>query len=340
MSSAGLRVPRLQGEAARRALAARGWLDEQREIRREGDHLVLPLKAPATALTEWGELVEREFSPIPPPGPSDYRELLDVPTELRAKFPRSFDVIGDIVLVRLPAELEDRRFEAGEALLTFVPGARIVGIDRGVQGIERRRHVDRIAGKGDWRTRHRENGLTLDIDVERAYFSPRLAREHERVAAEVRAGDRVHDLCCGVGPFALTIARDGRAGRVTAVDANPAAITLLRSTLKRSSFRVAVEPVESRLEDYLPRAEPGERVIFNLPLEGIKYLPSVRKVVAPGGRLYYFEVFPRTALTEREAMILRALGSVGSWAIRDRRVVHPYSPASDLRAFVLERSGE
>ena len=340
MNSSGLRVPRHRGEEVRRSLVARGLLDDQREIRREGEYLVLPLKGSATALAEWGELVEREFSPASRPGPSDYRELLSVPAELRSKLPRSFDVIGDIVLVRLPDELEERRFEVGRALLSFVPGARIVGIDRGVQGPERRRRVDRIAGEGDWRTRHRENRLTLDIDVERAYFSPRLAREHDRVAAEVRAGDRVYDLCCGVGPFALSIARDGRARAVTAVDANPAAIELLRSTLHRSSFRVPVEPVEARLEEFLPRAEPRERVIFNLPLEGIKYLPSVRKVVAPGGRLYHYEVIPRTALTEGEAMIMRALGSDGSWQLRERRIVHPYSPASDLRAFVLERSGE
>ena len=340
MSLSGLRVPRRRGEEVRRALAARGLLDDRHEIQREGEYLVLPLTTSTTALAEWGELVEREFTALARAGPSDYRELLRLPPELRSEFPRSFDVIGDIVLVRLPPDLEEHRFEAGAALLAFVPGARIVGVDRGVHGPERRRSIDRIAGEGGWRTRHRENGLTLEVDVEQAYFSPRLAREHERVAAEVREGDRVYDLCCGVGPFALTIARDGRARAVTAVDANPAAIELVRATLRRSSFRVPVETVEGRLEEFLLRAEPRERVVFNLPLEGIKYLPSVRRVVAPGGRLYYYEVVPRTALTERQEVIMSALGSDGAWKVRATRLVHPYSPASDLRAFVLERSEE
>ena len=340
MSSPGLRVPRRRGEETRQLLLARGLLEEQHENRREGEYLVLPLTRPEPALGDWGELVERVFVPVSRRGPSDYRELVIVPDELRSMLPRSFDVIGDIVLVRLPDELEGQRFEIGRALLSFVPGARIVGVDRGVHGLERRRQVDRIAGEGGWRTRHRENGLTLEIDVEQAYFSPRLAREHERVAADIGRGDRVYDLCCGVGPFTLGIARDGRASAVTAVDANPAAIELLRSTLRRSSFPVPVEAVEGRLEEFLPRAEPRERVILNLPLEGIKYLPSVRNTVAPGGRLYYYEVIPRTALTEREKAIMRALGSEGSWQVRERRIVHPYSPASDLRAFVLERSAE
>lgn len=338
MTPSGLRVPRRRGEEVRRTLLARGLLDDQRQIQKEGEYLVLPLRSADAPAEEWGTLVEREFPPVRAHGPADYRELLDLPAGARAKLPRSFDVVGDIVLVRLPAALEEQRFEVGRALLSFVPGARLVGIDRGVRGTERRRSVERIAGVGGWSTRHRENGLTLELDVERAYFSPRLAREHARVAAEVRAGDRVYDLCCGVGPFALTIARDGRARSVTAIDANPAAIELLRATLRRSSFRVPVEPVEGRLEEFLPRAEPRERVILNLPLEGIKYLPSVRKIVAPGGRLYYYEVIPRTALTEREQAIMNALGSDGAWQIREHHVVHPYSPASDLVALSFERT--
>ena len=338
MSSTGVRVARRRGEEARQQLLARGLLDDRLPILREGEFLVLPVKQNDPVLSDWGELVERDFPPLRGPGPSGYRDLLRLPAELRSKLPRSFDVIGDIVLVRIPAALEGERFAIGEALLSFVPGARVVGADRGVRGDERLRDVERIAGSGSWQTRYRENGLSFDVDVERAYFSPRLSREHERVAAEVKDGDSVYDLCCGVGPFALLIARDGRARSVTAVDANPVAIELLRATLRRSSFRVPVEPLTRRLEEFLPSAEPRDHVILNLPLEGIKYLASVARVVAPGGRLYYYEVTPRTELIERQAAIMTALGAHGSWSLRGYPVVHPYSPNSDLVAFVLERA--
>ncbi len=309
-------------------------------ILREGEFLVLPLAAGATPPPAWGEIVQRDFPSFETSGSTDYRDMLRWTPEDRARLPRSFDVVGDIVLVRLPSELEDRREEVGEALLAFVPSARLVGLDRGVQGPERRRAVERIAGKGPWSTRHRENGLAFDVDVARAYFSPRLAREHERVAAQVTEGDRVYDLCCGVGPFAVTIARDRRAKVVTAVDANPAAIELLRGTLRRCSFRDRVEPVESRLEEFLPRAEPRERVVLNLPLEGIKYLPSVARAVSPLGCLYYYEVVGRADAETRTEAIVSALGGSAAWRVADRHVVHPYSPASDLVAFVLARSGD
>jgi tRNA (guanine37-N1)-methyltransferase len=321
----------------RRLLVVEGLLDPRREILKEEGFLVLPLAPGRIPPEGWGEVVDRDFAPAPRPGPADYRELLAWSPEDKAELPRSFDVVGDIVLVRVPKSLEARRKEIGAALLSFVPGARVVGADRGVHGPERRREVEAIAGHGPWRTRHRENGIDFEVDLERAYFSPRLAREHERVAEEVVRGDRVYDLCCGVGPFSVTIARDGRAREITAVDANPAAIEMLRATLQRHSFASKVEAVEGRLESFALRAEPRERVIFNLPHEGIKYLPLVARTVAPRGRLYYYEVASRDGLENRSEVVVGALGPQDPWNVVDRHVVHPYSPTSDLIAWVVER---
>jgi tRNA (guanine37-N1)-methyltransferase len=337
MKGPGIRVPRTRGEETRRNLAEKGWLRTDLEILKEEGFLVLPLAgAPDSSLP--GELVTREFASVRSSTPSDYRDLLAWAPDVRQQLPRSFDVVGDIVLVRLPEQFLERRYEIGEALLRFVPGTRIVGRDLGVHGPERLRTVERIAGAGDWRTRHRENGLEFDVDVERAYFSPRLAREHARVAAEVEPGERVYDLCCGVGPFAVTIARDGRASSVTAVDSNPGAVALLRKTLARYALESRVRAVESPLETFLPSAAPVERAVLNLPHEGIKYLSSVAPTIGPRGHLHYYEMTPRAEVEMRAERIVTLLGSE-AWTCVDQHVVHPYSPTSDVMAFVLERSG-
>jgi tRNA (guanine37-N1)-methyltransferase len=337
MKGRGLRVPRSRGEEVRRRLLDASKLRRDLKILREGEFLVLPLTGAAPPPDEWGEVVQREFPSVAPAAPSDYRVLLNGSPEWKAELPRSFDIVGDIVLVRLPEALESRKDEVGRALLSFVPAARIVGLDRGVHGPERRRRVERIAGTGGWCTRHRENGLELEVDVERAYFSPRLAREHARVAADVREGERVYDLCCGVGPFALLMARDGRASHITAVDSNPDAVSLLRATRARYPWGGRIEVVEAPIERFLARAGAVERVILNLPHEGIKYLPSVAPTIAPRGRLHYYEVTPRAEFERRAEAVVSALGP-GDWRLLDRHPVHPYSPASDLVAFVFERS--
>jgi tRNA (guanine37-N1)-methyltransferase len=339
MTVRGLKVSRVRGEEVRRDLLDSGFLRTDLEILREGDSLILPLsEGPESVPPSGGEVVEREFLSVPAKGPTRYRDLLDWDEEEKEALPRSFDVIGDIVLLRLPESLLPRKQEVGEALLRFVPGSRLVGLDHGVHGPERRRSVERIAGSGPWRTRHAENGVELEVDVERAYFSPRLAREHARVAEDVRDGDRVYDLCCGVGPFSVTIAHLGRASRTTAVDANPDAIALLGATLVRRRYGGRVVPVLARLEEFLPEAPPVERVVLNLPHEGIKYLISVARTVATQGRLYYYEVVNRSELPKRGNALVSMLAPEGKFSLLAARVVHPYSPASDLAGFVLERS--
>jgi len=206
-----------------------------------------------------------------------------------------------------------------------------------VHGPERIRQVERLAGSGPWTTRHKENGLELEVDLQGAYFSPRLAREHARVAVEVRSGDRVYDLCCGVGPFAVTIARDGRASQVVAVDSNPVAIDCLRATLARLPFGRTVEAVQDHVERFLLDRPPVERVVFNLPHEGIKYLPSVAKLVCRAGRLFYYEVAERDEMERAPRRVLEVLGGSNSWSLVDSHVVHPYSPTSDLVSYTLER---
>lgn len=340
MRSRSVAVPLARGEAVRRELADAGLLRTDLRIRVEGGTIVFPLVPEGKLPVGAGDEGETDFELRPAEGPADYRELVDLPPSEREKLPRSFDIVGDVVLVRVPAELAVHGPAIGEALLSFVPRARIVGADHGVHGSERRRRLERLAGAGGWATVHRENHLELTVDLERAYFSPRLALEHARVAAEVREGERVYDLCCGVGPFSVHIARDGRAREIVAVDANPDAIDLLRATLERYPFGTRVRPVVARVEEFATDRPPFERAILNLPHEGIKYVPSVARLVAPAGRLTFYEIVPRAEFDHRGDVIAGRLEPHGRWSAVGARVVHPYSPDSDLVVFSFARAAE
>jgi tRNA (guanine37-N1)-methyltransferase len=337
MKSLALVVPRSEGERVRKGLALAGCLRTDLKIHADEESVAFPLSFPPPEPYAHGELVEREFAPAGEDRPRTYRDLMAVGVEA-GLLPRAYDVIGDIVLVRLPEELEGRAGEVGAALLAFVPGARLVGLDRGVEGPERIRKLEKIAGTGPWTTRHLENGLAIEVDLERAYFSPRLAREHALVAAAVRPGEVVYDLCCGIGPFSLMIARDGRAREVVAVDFNPDAIRLLRANLDRMGLVGKVEPIEARVEEFLPGAKPADRAILNLPREGIKYLPLVAAALGPAGTLHYYEVTAKLEAETRSGEIAAVLGG-GPWRTVERHTVHAYAPTADLVAYTLTRSG-
>lgn len=325
-----------EAEPVRRILHARGLLRKGIRVAHTDREVWFPVESPPEPPLGHVRVEERDL-PQEAGAPESYRVLLHLDPPLQARLPRAFDVIGDIVLVRLPTELEPHAEEIGAALLRFVPGARRVGWDRGVHGAARLRELTPIAGTGPWRTRYRENGLEFVVDPEVAYFSPRLAGEHERISAEVRPTDTVWDLCCGVGPFSLTIARGSGARRIVAVDSNPAAIALLRENADRLGVAARIEARNEPLERFLPSAGTADRVILNLPHEGIKYLPSVSAAATPGGTIYYYEVTRRADHSMRGPALVNQLSEPSQWTCDKVRRVHPYSPQADLVAYTLRR---
>lgn len=343
MRSPALLVDRERAEAVRRRLSAGNWLRRDLVPLREGAQVAFPVQGLPERMPPGieGTLGDREFASVAPGRVRDYREGLDLPAPLQAELPSSFDVIGDLVLIRLPDALLPYRERIGQALLQFVPGCRKVGLDLGVHGEARVRHLEPLAGEGSWATVHRENRLSFSVDVEHAYFSPRLAREHARVAEASRNGERLLDLFCGVGPFALTALRRHPGLRAVAVDLNPFAIELLRSNAQRLKVADRLEAREERAETFLRRPERFQRAVMNLPREGYMYVVSVARLVTPGGTLHHYEVLPREGVPARREALLRELheGSGGPWTLEAPHVVHPYSPSSDLVAWTAVRGG-
>ncbi|HLY76778.1 MAG TPA: methyltransferase domain-containing protein, partial [Thermoplasmata archaeon] len=324
-------APPIRAESVRRRLRSRGLLRKDLRAARSKNEVAFPVYSLPEPPLEHTRVEERDLPSEPRPVQS-YRELLHLPPELQALLPRAFDVVGDVVLVRLPPELQPHAAQIGEALLRFVPGTRKVGWDQGVHGEARLRRLTPLAGTGPWRTEHRENGIGFLVDPEVAYFSPRLAREHVRVASQVTAHETVFDLCCGIGPFAVTIARRGVARTILAVDSNPAAIALLRENAARLAVAARIDARNEPLERFLPTAGAADRIILNLPHEGIKYLPRVSAAVAPGGTLHYYEVTARADRSMRGTLLVNQLDPA-RWSCVEERRVHPYSPQADLVAY-------
>ncbi|MEM3341929.1 MAG: hypothetical protein QW728_04485, partial [Thermoplasmata archaeon] len=129
-----------------------------------------------------------------------YRECLEGSPAAMEKLPASHDRIGDLIVLKIPEELLRVADEIGKAVLFVETGARAVFHDGGVKEETRIRNLIRIAGEGSTLTKHKENGLVLDIDIAKAYFSPRLGHERQRIAELVRQGEAVWDIFAGVGP--------------------------------------------------------------------------------------------------------------------------------------------
>ncbi|PSG96360.1 hypothetical protein BRD56_11035 [Thermoplasmatales archaeon SW_10_69_26] len=216
---------------------------------------------------------------------SSWREHADVPADVREQLPRGYDVVGDVVIVRLPEEVEPYLDEIGRALVEAVPPAATAAVDRGVQGDLRTRDLEVIGGRGDLVTLQKENGCRLRVDLQQTYFSPRLAHERARVSEQVEAGERVLDMYTGVGPYAVLLAKQG--AEVLGIDANPRAVDLARANADTNRVADRVQLATADAAQLVPALDTTfDRVVMNLPHTGGDHLEEAATVLEPGGRVH------------------------------------------------------
>lgn len=285
-----VRVVREDGEAERRRLLADGLLDRSLKVRGDGaGGLLLPVLEPVNGA------VRARFASHAP------REVL----------PRH-ELVGGIAI------LAEADRDAAERVLASRPSLRTVVAPVGhVEGEFRTRRFEVLAGEESTVAEVREHGLVFRVDLSSVYFSARLSTERQRLLALVRPGERVLDMFAGAGPFALTLART--AGFVAAADINPAAIEAMAANCRANRVQ-NVLPVladAANLPAFFTR--PFDRVVMNLPLSPVPFLPAAFSLCRPGGTIHLYHL----QAEEGEALSLLAPYTVAG--VTEHRV-RSYSP--------------
>ena len=117
----------------------------------------------------------------------------------------AFDQIGDIIVIRIPEPLLSKKKIIGETLLEKVSTAKSVFYQSSdVEGDFRTRTLELVAGDNRTETEYKEFGCRFVVDVEKAFFSPRLSTERERIASLVQDSEIVINMFGGVGMFSIS----------------------------------------------------------------------------------------------------------------------------------------
>jgi len=297
-----LKIEKTLGEKAVTALKALGILNPDYKISPEENYLFLPLnrKPSKTELEELRtklpefEVVQRVFAERVEFQPK-FVDLLSekLPPHLLASLPQAIDFIGDIAVVEIPPELEKHKTVIGEAILKAHKQLSTVLAKSGaVDGEFRVREFETIAGVAKTSTVHREYGCIFHVDLAKAYFSPRLSYEHNRVASLVKEDETVLDMFTGVGPFAIYIAKKCQKVHVYAVDKNPAAIRLLKKNMAVNRVEAKITPILGDAREITAERLQGssDRVIMNLPERALQFVEVACQAIKPqGGIVHYYE---------------------------------------------------
>ncbi|MFW9843584.1 MAG: class I SAM-dependent methyltransferase family protein [Candidatus Thorarchaeota archaeon] len=291
-------VPVKDGETIRKLLLTFEILDSSYKVISEDKKLYFPIKSEITEsqLASLNSAVpvdigSRRFDTIPQ-SPRTLVEALEgkLPSEKLALLPRAYDLIGDIAVLEIPDEISSFSGLIGEVFHDIHSNFKTVLAKKGaVSGTTRVREYILLAGEDRTKTVHTEYGCRLAVDVAKAYFSPRLLEEHNRIAQLVQTGDIVVDMFCGVGPFAIHIAKK-TAAKVIAIDINQSAIDLLCESIGLNKLVGTILPVVADAHEYVKTNELCvDRVIMNHPSGASDFVGDACSILKPGGTLHYYD---------------------------------------------------
>ena len=242
----------------------------------------------------------------------------------------AFDQIGDIIIVRIPDSLISKKKIIGKALLEQVKTAKTVFHQSSpVEGDFRTRNLELIVGDEKTETEYKENGCRFIVDVEKAFFSPRLSTERERIANLVNDHDVIINMFGGVGMFSLLAARK-KSCTVYNIDINPVASKLCEENIKLNKLKGRVISLNGDASEIIKKQlqDKADRVLMLLPERSDEFLDAAISSLKRNGIIHYYSHIhaekkqDAPKLSEEHFLNINKIQA----EILDSRVVRPVGP--------------
>ncbi len=217
--------------------------------------------------------------------------MIGILTEVEAdELYGAFDQIGNIIILRIPDSLLQKRKIIGEVLLDKVKTARSVYAQSSpVEGDFRIRKLELLAGEDKTETEYKEHGCRFKVDVEKTFFSPRLSTERDRIAGLINEGETIINMFGGVGMFSIIAAKKKKC-HVYNIDINPDAARLCLENILLNKLKGTVESIEGDATKVIEERllEVGDRVLMLLPERSDEFLDSAIKAAKKKAIIHYY----------------------------------------------------
>jgi tRNA (guanine37-N1)-methyltransferase len=206
------------------------------------------------------------------------------------------DVIGSIAILEIDRSLRKYRFALARAVMAQNAHIKTVLMKQGGhEGRLRTQRMGFVMGKRTKETEHRESGVRLMLDVEKVYFSPRLAGERLRVARQVKDGERVLVMFSGCGPYCFVIAKHARPKEVIGVELNANGH---RYALKNKALNKAadVSLLRGDVRRIVPSLGAFDRIAMPLPKGGEDFLDLAFTTARKGCIIHFYDFLHETEI--------------------------------------------
>lgn len=235
-----------------------------------------------------------------------------------------WELLGEVVILKLPEELDGEKRAIGETILELQPRAKAVLNRRAITGVFREPEVELIAGDST-ETIHREHGCVFKLDPAKVMFSLGNLEERRRMCKIAGRDEVVVDMFAGIGQLSIPLAKHSMPGEVHMIEKNPVAHHYLEENVRLNRLSNAF-PILGDCRKVAP-TNVADRVIMGYFFQTEKYFPSALKTLTEaGGMVHHHTLCTEDELPAKEQHITEAASECGFDLKVEKRVVKSYAP--------------
>src|SRR3989344_1124607 len=206
----------------------------------------------------------------------------------------SYDIIGNIALVKFNEKTGERnKKKIAKELLEKHPNIKtVLEKTERVKGRLRTIKTKHLAGERTKEAEYKENGCAFRFNIEKCYFSPRLAEERKRLMQMCRKGERILVMFGGVAPYAVVIAKNKtEIKKVVSVELGKECNRYARWNAEKNKVSSKVRLIQGDVKKVLPKlkakGEKFDRIIMARPNLKETFLKWALMVARKGEIIHY-----------------------------------------------------
>ncbi|OIO41068.1 tRNA (guanine-N1)-methyltransferase [Candidatus Pacearchaeota archaeon CG_4_9_14_3_um_filter_31_7] len=195
----------------------------------------------------------------------------------------SYDIIGNIAI------LKKKDMKLAKELLKRENIKSIYEKSEKFKGRLRKATYKWLAGDKKTETFYRENNCVFFFDINKTYFSPRLATERLEIAKQVKKNEKILVMFSGVSPYSIVIAKNSKPEKIIDIELNREAVKYAKKNVELNKIK-NIEVIQGDVKKVVSKLkERYNRVIMARPQLKYDFLKEAFAVSKKGTIIHFYD---------------------------------------------------
>ena len=202
------------------------------------------------------------------------------------------DIVGNVAIVKFPAEtkLPEKKKIADKIMKENRSVKTVLEKTGKFKGRLRKQETKFIKGERTKEVVYRENGCVFRFNVDKTYFSPRLAGERKEIAESVKKKDDVLVMFSGVAPFPVVIAKKS-GKKIFSNEINREANKYAELNVELNKLKDRIELIKGDVKKMAAKMKDRKFDVIVMPRPRLKetFLKEAFSLSRKGTRIFYYD---------------------------------------------------